>query len=309
MTDGTPVTIGIDIGGTAVKLGAVAADGCIIVRHALPFRDFVTFDGLADALAASVAGLGTACDRPIEAIGIASPGVPHPETGKILSGANNVPILRGRSVKAALLQRGLPACAAINDGIAAALGEYGHGAAAGLARFAMLTLGTGVGGCIVIDGTPITGRDGHPPEIGALVLDRNGPPGPHGLLGTLEAYAAIAGFTAAHHEAGGPPDTPPEAIFAAARQHDPAALAGLDAVCRHLAQAIGGMINLLALQACVLGGGLSLAGEPLAAGIRRHLPEFTWPHLLADAEIRLAATGNDAGLLGAAVAARRALPA
>lgn len=305
MIAGEPIIVGIDIGGTAVKLGAVAADGRILARDALPFRSLATFDALADALAASAAGLGRACGRPIGGVGVASPGVPHPETGIIVSGANNVPILRGHSIKAALVQRGLPARAAINDGIAAALGEHAHGAAAGLASFAMLTLGTGVGGCIVIDGKPVIGRDGHPPEIGALVLDRNGPPGPHGLLGTLEAYAAIAGFTAAHTQAGGAPDTAPETIFAAARQHDPVALASLDAVCRHLAQAIGGMINLLALDACLLGGGLSLAGEPLAAGVRRHLGEFTWPHLLAHAEIRLAATGNDAGVLGAAVAARR----
>ncbi len=301
-----PPSIGIDIGGTSVKLGAVAADGAILARRTLPVRPYASFDALADALAEAATALSQACPAPVAAIGICSPGVPDPATGEIVSGAYNIPVLRGQSMLAALRARGLPARAALNDGIAAARGEHAHGAAQGLARFAMITLGTGVGGCVMLRGVPVTGPQGHPPEIGAMVLDPHGPPGHHGLRGTLETYACAAGFTAAYAAEGGPAGTAPDAIFAAAARADPAATRAVDATCRRIAQAFGALINALALDACLIGGGLSQAGPVLATRVQAHLADFTWPSLLATAEVRLAATGNDAGLLGAAAAARDA---
>jgi glucokinase len=77
----------------------------------------------------------------------------------------------------------------------------------------------------------------------------------------------------------------------------------LDQTGRYLAQAFGIMINLLNLEACVIGGGISAAGEPLLQAVRKHLPSFTWPNLLRSARVLLAELGNDAGVAGAAAMA------
>ena len=298
-----PIAVGVDIGGTAVKIGAVADDGTVLAQETLPFDGFADFDGFVTAVAGAIRALGVISGRTIEAVGLASPGFAHPETGKIDEGAYNVAILRNRSLISALRAKGLPARVALNDGVAAALGEHAFGAAQGLSRFVLITLGTGVGGCVMIDGKPVIGAHGSPPEIGAMVLDREGPICGNGLVGTLEAYACADGFAAAYAFRGGVPNTTPAMIFANAASGDRHALEAIDDVCARIAQALGTMINMLNLEACLIGGGISQAGEPLRACVAAHLPRFTWAPLLRDMSLLLARTGNAAGLLGAAVAA------
>jgi glucokinase len=294
--------LGIDIGGTTVKLGLVDADGRVRARSTLPFRTQDSFEALLAALTEEIARLG---GRP-EAVGISSPGYADPDEGRLSTGGQNVQILHGRQLGAELHARlGLPA-RQINDGIAAALGELHFGAGRGLRRFAVITLGTGVGGTVVIDGRPVVGERGEPPEFGAIVLDVAGPVNYSGLPGTFEAYCCAQGFAHAYAVAGGPDACGVDALFARAAQADAAARAAVDACCRRIAQACGMMINLLGLEACLLGGGIAGAGAALIDRVTAHLPEFTWPFLLARARVTLAQTGNDAGLLGAAAEALRA---
>ena len=301
---GEAVAVGVDIGGTAVKIGAVNGAGVVLAQDSLPFAAFVDFDGFARAVGDSIRGLGVKAGREIGAIGLASPGFPDPDTGMINEGAYNVAILRNRSLIAALRAQGLPARVALNDGVAAALGEYAFGAARGLQRFVLITLGTGVGGCVMIGGRPVMGALGSPPEIGAMVLDCDGPVCGNGLPGTLEAYACADGFSAAYARHGGALSLAPAGIFARAADGDRQALAAIDDVSARIAQALGSMINMLNLEACVIGGGISQAGEPLRAGVAAHLPRFTWAPLLRGMSLHLALTGNAAGVLGAAAYAR-----
>ena len=301
------VAVGVDIGGTAVKIGAVAGNGTILAQDSLPFDAFSDFDGFASALATAIHALGQKSGRSIGAVGLASPGFPNSETGMINEGAYNVAILRNRSLIQSLRAHGLPATIALNDGVAAAMGEHAFGAAKGLSRFALITLGTGVGGCVMINGNPVIGAHGSPPEIGAMVLDANGPLCGNGLAGTLEAYACASGFAAAYANQGGTPDLAPITIFANAQAGDTKAIAAIDDVCARIAQALGTMINMLNLEACLIGGGISQAGEPLRAGVAVHLPRFTWAPLLRGMSLQIASTGNAAGLLGAAVAGKTAM--
>jgi len=157
---------------------------------------------------------------------------------------------------------------------------------------------------VMIDGKPLLAQDGQPPEFGAMVLELDGPLCANGLHGTLEAFAAAAGFASAYAQAGGPADSTPMAIFAACAAGDPRARLAVDQVCRRIAQAIGIIINLLNVEACVIGGGISAAGQVLHDGIGRHVPGLTWQPLLPAFQLLLASTGNDAGWLGAAAAAR-----
>jgi len=95
----------------------------------------------------------------------------------------------------------------------------------------------------------------------------------------------------------------PREIFQLAAGGEAAAKATVDQVGRYLAQAFGIMINLLNLEGCIIGGGISAAGQPLLEAVRKHLPSFTWPNLLRNAQVLLAELGNDAGIAGAAAMA------
>jgi glucokinase len=291
--------IGIDIGGTAIKLGLVDEDGRILARSRLAYADMTSFDRLVGSLVTAVAALRTGTSTDFRAVGIAAPGHARVEDGLMVDGTGNVPVLRGRSLVEALgRELGRPAHA-LNDGAAAALGELCFGAGRGLDRFALVTFGTGVGGGVVISGRVVSGDNGEPPEIGAMVLDDGACPT------TFEALACAAGFSRAYQDAGGPPGIRPEDIFARAEAGEEAADRALNSTCRRIAQACGTMINLLNLQACLLGGGIAAAGAPLRDRVAAHLPDFTWPFLLARSRVALAETGEAAGMLGAAAWALR----
>ena len=293
--------IGIDIGGSAIKLGLVAADGCVVDRHRLPFDRRLSFDALADSLALAARQMSGGTGLRPRAIGIATPGYADRRDGRLVDGTANVPSLKGQSLTAALGARlRLPATIE-NDGVAATHGELRFGAGRGFRRFVLVALGTGVGGAVAIDGKVVTGSDGEPPEIGAMVLDAAGAANYSGLPGTFEHYCGVDGLLAAHRALD--PERPAgtvEMLFARAAADDVAAAAAIDRTARRIAQALGAMINLLALEACLIGGGIGAAGPVLAETVARHLPDFTWPLLLSRATVRPAALGNDAGLVGAA---------
>jgi glucokinase len=297
----TAPCFGVDIGGSRIKLGLVDEGGVVLARESLPypaFRDFESLvDGIADALRAMERRVGQACG----ALGLAAPGHARPEDGMMVDGTANVPLLRDRALAPLLAARlGLPAFP-LNDGTAAAMGEWAHGAGRSLQRFAVLTLGTGVGGGIVLHGRIITGEEGIPPELGAIVLQDARDPG---ARRTLEDFAGAAGWCRTYREAGGG-DAEPRDILARAAQGEDAARAVLTSTARRIAQACGMLTNALNLQACILAGGIAGAGETLRAPVAAALPEFCWPFLLVRMEVVLARLGGEAGLIGAAAHARR----
>ncbi|BBK41898.1 sugar kinase [Allostella vacuolata] len=291
--------IGIDIGGTAIKLGLVAADGRVLARRQFPFDRRLAFEPLVDAIVQAARAVSDG--RAAVAVGISTPGYADRHDGTLIDGTANVPALAGRSLPRALGERlGLPATIE-NDGTAATLAELRFGAGRRFRRFALVAIGTGIGGGIAIDGQVVTGNEGEPPELGAMVLDAAGERNYSGLPGTFEHLAAADGFLAAHRARA--PDDPAASVAALFQRGDAAALAAIDATARRIAQALGTMINLLNLEACLIGGGVSEAGASLLDAVARHLPDFTWPLLLARARLLPAALGNDAGLVGAAALA------
>lgn len=298
MSEGNAIAVGIDIGGTTVKLGLVQADGLVLARRWVAYSAMPSFEAMADLLAAETQAMEREAQRKADAVGVAAPGHAQVGDGLMVDGTANVPLLRNRSLAAALRDRlGIP-IATVNDGTAAALGELTFGAGRGLERFVVVTFGTGVGGGVVVDGRVITGADGEPPEIGAMVLDAAAK-SPR----TLEEFACAAGFTSAYQRQGGQVRLPPQDIFARAASGDEAASRAIEETCRRIAQGLGTLINILNLQACLIGGGIAQAGRPFLDPIRRNLPDFTWPYLLPRARVELASTGVDAGILGAAALA------
>jgi glucokinase len=298
---------GIDIGGTAIKIGLVSEEGAVLTKTSLPYDSQGSFEDLVSSISARLQSLSLAEKMDFVAIGISTPGYAHPVTGVLIDGANNVPALQGRSLPRALSGRmGVPAHID-NDGTCAATGELLYGAGRNLRNFALITLGTGIGGGVMINREPVTGRDGQPPEIGAICLDPDGPVNYSGVPGTFERLACASGIVQSYRNFGGREDSgiSPRDIFQYAAEGDQAAESAIDREGRYIAQAFGMMINLLNLEACLIGGGISAAGQPLLEAVRRHLPTFTWPNLYGKCQVLLAQLGNDAGLIGAAAMAIR----
>jgi glucokinase len=297
--------IGIDIGGTAIKMGLVSPDGIILSRSDLPFDPGKPFPDLIKAIRSSLEALTVSSATRFGAIGIATPGYADPATGILIDGAQNVPVLKGRSLPKEFCESFRVPSFIDNDGTCAALGELSFGAGRAFRNFVVITLGTGIGGGVVVNRKVVTGVKGTPPEIGALCLDPNGPVNYSGIPGTFEALACASGIENLYRRLSRREEirVNPREIFRRAEEGEAAAAATRDQIGRYIAQAFGIMINLLNLEACILGGGISAAGQPLVETVCKHLPSFTWPNLLGNARVLPAELGNDAGILGAAAMA------
>ena len=292
--------VGVDIGGTAVKLGLVSAAGEIIARRAIPFRTDWDFAACAAAIGDEVATLAGEA-RGLAGIGIGLPAYPHPETGALMAPVPNVPALATGSLKTAFAARfGLPVTIG-NDGVCAAQAELDFGAGRAFRRFAVLTLGTGIGGAVIIDGRLINGPHGLPPEIGAISLDPSRTDLPDVVPGAFEYLASAAALLRRYQElAGNRVVTTPREIFDRAKAGEALALRVVDENGRWIAQVVGILSNILNLEAVIIGGGLSHAGPFLLEQVARHAKHFYWASFGRPPQLLLAELGNDAGIVGAA---------
>lgn len=189
-----PYVLGIDMGGTNTVFGIVDARGIVIASSSIKTARHTVFDEYVDDLYAEVMHLLEANDAidKIHGIGIGAPNANY-YTGEITDGVNlpwptPIPLAKKISEKF-----GIP-CAVTNDANAAAIGEMTYGAARGLKDFIMITLGTGVGSGIVINGAVVYGHDGFAGELGHVIVKRNnGRLCGCGRTGCLEAYCSATG--------------------------------------------------------------------------------------------------------------------
>lgn len=297
--------IGIDFGGTTIKMGLVSSEGAVLARTTLPFDPGKSYGELVQAVCVSLEVMIGSRREGIKIIGIATPGYADPATGILIDGTQNVPVLKGRSLPKEFSERFRVPSFIDNDGICAAIGELRFGAGRKFRNFVLITLGTGIGGGVIVNREVVTGSKGTPPEIGAICLDPHGPVNYSGIPGTFERLASASGFEELYRQFSGREGTRmnPRDIFRLAQEGEDAAKAAVDRVGRYIAQAFGTMVNLLSLEACLIGGGISAAGPPLLEAVRKHLPSFTWPNLLRNTQVLLAELGNDAGIVGAAAMA------
>ncbi|WOI57624.1 ROK family protein [Palleronia sp. LCG004] len=294
------LAIGIDIGGTGVKYGLVDERGRILARQYDPLEATMPGAVLSEMIRIRAEAMIAGAQGDILGVGLVMPGHVDPRTLRVIQGAENLPALSDVPIAADLgTALGLPVEVG-NDALAATLGEARFGAGRAFRSFAMLTLGTGIGGGLMVDGRLVHGPGGQPPEFGAIVLDLGGAMNPHGQPGTLETIAGRAGFEAAFAREG-VDGHDLKACFEAARGGDDRAVRAVSSVARHIAQAIGMIVNATCIRACVIGGGIGGAGPVLFDAIAKALPVSIWPALAQEFRILPAERGNDAGLLGAVV--------
>ncbi len=296
------VAIGVDIGGTAIKIGAVDDDGTLLesaripVYREIPFADFLALlYGAADKLVER---------HKVIAVGIGVPGVPFPDTGMLRGRCPALPCLMEGSLSDILGKRyGLPARVR-NDAVGATFGEMRHGAGRPYQRFALFTLGTGIGGAVVIDRKIIDGPEGLSPQFGCMSMDPTRTDIAKPVPGMLEHLASASALVKRCRELKPNVETPDaKAVMDRAKAGEAEALQAVDEVARWLGQAMGIMSNMLNLEAIIVGGGVSAAGAFFIDKIAKNTFDFVLPLPGRPPKILQAETGNNAGVIGASVLA------
>ncbi len=294
-----PVRIGIDIGGTDTKIGLVDIHQNLIVQTVLPTASERPAEEIIREIGEKALGLldaqGIAMDQCVGA-GIGVPGTVLRKTGVVRYSNNirweNVPLAKE-------MGNYLPIPIQIaNDADCAALGEVYAGAGKECQDVVMLTLGTGVGSGIILDGEIYEGKGGS--EFGHMVIIENGEPCTCGRKGCLEAYVSATALKRDAHRAAGIPRTPEE-IFRAAAEGDEKMQEVVDAYIRRLGIGIVNIVNIFRPQLVLLGGGISRQGDMLLAPLREMMSEGCFGGENGELpEIEIAALGNEAGMIGAA---------
>ncbi len=299
--------IGIDVGGTTTKAGLVDETGEILEVIIQPTVT-ESAETLLDALLSMVEEL-----RHLgvpDGVGLGIPGLRSKLTG-VIEFSPNLACLNGVNLETRLSERsGLPVVGR-NDADMSAWGEFVLGAGVGTTDLACLTLGTGVGSGLILDGRPYSGHNGYAAEAGHLVVDPAGLPCPCGGRGCLETVASATGVTALAqrkldtHPSSALHSTPnpltAEAIHDAALKGDPLSIDVFSEAGCYLGLACANLINLLNLEMIVIGGGLSAAGELLLKSARAEAQERAYPQIFSSCRITIAKLGNNAGMVGAAL--------
>jgi glucokinase len=277
--------IGIDIGGTHIRAALVAQDGTILARAAAPSSSDPTIVLATCLTLVAQVRMPGACG-----IGIGVPGQVHVASRKVLSGGyvdlSTLPFADGIETATGLPVR------IDNDATMALLAEAVCGAARGRANVVMLTIGTGIGGAILNDGTVLRGR-GAAGQLGHLTVDPQGRACVCGKTGCVETVSSGTAFATHLAEAGLPATTRVEDLLA---RSDAAARTVLSAWARPLRAAIDTLIATCNPDLVLLGGG---AGAAAAAALARFPAAPSW----FQADIAAAQLGDDAGVIGAALSA------
>ena len=308
--------IGLDVGGTTFKAGVVTEDGRIVHKDAMPTgieRPYQEIIADMAALCKKVAADAGIEMSEIKSIGVGVPGLFDNKTGMIPFctnlGWHDIPFV-------AEMKKHLDTPVyGDNDATVAGLAESVAGVSAGIKDSVFLTLGTGVGGGIIIDGKPYSGAHGCGSEIGHMMIKMGGELCTCGNYGCFERYASATAIIREARKAiveypessmlaacgGDPEKLNAKIVIDAAKAGDEAAKAVFGGYVQALAVGIINIINMLDPEVIVLGGGVSAAGEFLLNAVREAVKPMVFFKTMPYARIELAQLGNDAGIIGAAM--------
>jgi glucokinase len=314
------VRIGIDVGGTGIQIGVVdrlgniLQKGEVVTRTDLPFEEQIA--QMAACCLDTLTRSGHSLDE-LESIGAGVPGVANQATGVIPFctnlGWHDVPFRTE-------FQKHINKPVYIdNDATVAGLAESVAGVSAGTSSSVFITLGTGVGGGIVINGRPWAGAHGRGGEIGHMTLVPDGAPCTCGNNGCVERYCSATALIRMGRQecrafpdslmlkkAGGDPKKiSAKTVIDAAKEGDAPALRAFNSFVYYLALTINNLTASLDPEMIVLGGGVSHAGAFLLDAVRALLPRYQIFKALPIPKVELAQLGNEAGIIGAAMLGKR----
>ncbi|AQU78384.1 ROK family protein [Planococcus kocurii] len=281
--------LGVDIGGTKIHLGIINASGQILYEEKIPTQ-IPLYPYLEENI------LRILADQPdVSAIGVGTHGFVDPKQGKVIYSAETLPGWSNTPVKEWLEKATGKRVEVENDANVVALAEAKFGAAQGLSRVVVLTLGTGLGGGVLWDGKLLSGGPyGGAAEFGHMILYPNGIKCACGRLGCSEMY--VSGTALRNRiETAGLTFTPPE-LFEHA-QSDPKAKKVVEEFTGDLALVISSLQAAFDMEMVIIGGGVSEAADLWMESLQQQLQ----PMLLNPLDIEVARFENDAGILGAAL--------
>ena len=305
--------IGIDLGGTNIAVGLVDENSKIIHSDSVPTQKERHWSEIIKDMAALslkvLAESGHTLDE-VKAVGIGCPGSIDKKNGMVVY-SNNIVMDHVPMAEEIRKYIDLPVFLE-NDANAAALGEYAiYGE--GVSSYVFMTLGTGVGGGIILDGKVWSGFNGAGAEIGHQSLVFGGKPCTCGRRGCLEAYASVTALIAQTKEA---MEQNPDSMmvkwaeergkvngrtaFECAKAGDPAAIAVRDRYIEYVAEGICSIVNVLQPEILSIGGGISREGDTLLTPIKEYFAVNDYNKHMKKTDIRIAKLFGDAGIVGAA---------
>jgi glucokinase len=296
-----PKVIGVDVGGTKILAGLVSRDGTVLAHreHVTPVA---SEDALLDGLEAAVREL----DDGVAAVGFGIPSQIDQRDGTAL-GSVNIP-LQGVPFRKKMTERlGVPV-GMDNDANAAAIAEWTAGAGRGTTDMVMLTLGTGVGGGLILGGKPYRGWFGAGSEIGHMVIVHDGLPCRCGGHGHLESYVSGKAADELAREAFGPA-ADAHRLVRLANEGDPQAVDLLRGIGEKLGSGIASLVNIFNPEVVVIGGGFAAAGHFLFDPAQSIADREVLVSIRESYRVVRAQLGTLAGMIGAAMVAFEALDA
>jgi glucokinase len=286
--------LGIDIGGTGAKLGLVDDAGTLRCRARIATGAELSGEQLVRNLAEAVAALRG--DEQPAGLGVAAPGCRR-DDGEGVVNVTNLPHIDGFPLRRALEEATRLPTVLDNDANAAAVGEHRFGAGKGVRRLLVVTIGTGIGGGMVVDGAVHRVAWQGLGDAGHVIVAPNGPRCACGGCGCVEAVAAVPAIL----RMAGRDDGNLGAVVAAARAGDAAARSACETAGGHLGVALATLTHLLGPERILIGGGgMDAAKELLMAPLRAAFDFHAQPFFRERLTLDRAALGNDAGVIGAA---------
>jgi glucokinase len=318
---GKALYVGLDVGGTTMKASVVDDQGRASTSVSLPTESHKGQDHGLQTMCATIRQAVAVAGKTmadIAGIGVATPGTMDIAAGIILDPPNLKP-WQNVPVRQFIHDTFKIPTAFQNDANAAAYGEYWVGAGREVKSLVLFTLGTGVGGGIIIDDKIVEGRHSHGGEVGHMKIEMtNARQCGCGRLGCLEAYASATAVVKRVREAlktepksqltqalkGNEEELSSRAVFTAAEQGDELAKKIVDETAYYLAVGAMNMMHIIDPDAVVFTGGMIAAGEPFLERIRHYVHQLAFPVPAAKTLIQYAQLGSDAGFIGAAACAK-----
>lgn len=299
--------IGVDIGGTSAKIGLVRNDGTMLEKEKVKTDSTQKWKKIVNSYLEPIKNW---IDKgyKIKGIGIGIPGF-FDNNENVIKNCENISSLINAPVVEYIKKTTKIPVFIDNDATVAAVGEHTFGAGTEFDNFLMVTIGTGIGGGLILNNQVYRGSCGYAGELGHIIVVAEGRECTCGNRGCIEAYASATsiikrindgikkGFITSY---GKNEKINAHLIFEKAHNGDPYSVEAIDSAARYLGRVLGGIVNLLNLDAIIIGGGVSLSGMYFIDKIKYYCNQVAWNFLIKDLQILPAKLQNNAGIIGAA---------
>ncbi len=296
--------IGVDLGGTAIKYGLCTSNGTILEEGKRPTHSDAQSSLILEDIASAIEDLFTRAQKKswlVKGIGIGTPGSVDVERGFLQGSTPNFKAWKDVPIREVLEKRFQLPVFVDNDANAMAYGEYLYGAGKGSSHVIAITLGTGIGGGVILDGQLFRGHRYVGAEVGHMSICYDGMKCRCGGIGCWELYASATAMVRNYNaQASSSPVQGSREIFERYKQGDLVATKVVEKEVQMVAAGVASLLHIFNPQVFIIGGGVSEAGEWFIQKIEHQLRQRTMPEALQNFQLTRASLGNKAGWLGAA---------